>query len=361
MARKHNYLNNKDLLHEIHKSKNTYCLYRNPKIDHDFDMILDSIDEITQSSESIRGKDENGDDIVEMIPNIQLAKEFKAKRLSKFSYDQAVKAGEKVKQAQFAIDPESYSNGDIIFRINEFAHVPWAPPKVSKIKPKRKKIVQSSLLVNVDEEADTFNVKKKKYVKCNFPPFYHYRYEGDNLIQVGKSHWKGEYKNGEFIGKFSTKHGNMTEKLALMFMKLCERYATKGNWRGYTYNDEMRGQAMLQLSTVGLQFNEFKSQNPFAYYTAIVNNAFTRVLNIEKRNQVIRDDILESNELTPSYTRQNENEMAMKAGTEGARHGAIIKIGNDGSRRIMSEAEIAKIKEDAPGSGRMGKKKTVKK
>ena len=103
----------------------------------------------------------------------------------------------------------------------------------------------------------------------------------------------------------------MTEKLALMFMKLCERYATKGNWRGYTYNDEMRGQALLQLSTVGLQFNEAKSQNPFAYYTAIVNNAFTRVLNIEKRNQVIRDDILEQNDLTPSFTRQNENDMAM--------------------------------------------------
>ena len=50
MARKHNYLNNKDLLHEIHKSKNTYCLFRNPLIDHDFDMILDSVDEITEAN-----------------------------------------------------------------------------------------------------------------------------------------------------------------------------------------------------------------------------------------------------------------------------------------------------------------------
>lgn len=360
MARKHNYLNNKDLLHEIHKSKNTYCLYRNPKTDHDFDLILDSIDEITQSSESIRGKDAEGKDMIEMIPNIQLAKEFKAKRLSKFAYDQAVKAGEKVKQAEFAIDPESYGDGDIVFRINQFAHVPWAPPKVSKTKPKRKKIVQSPLLVETDEETV---VAKKKYVKCNFPPFYHYRYVDNELMQVGKSHWKGQYKSGEFIGKFSTKHGNMTEKLALMFMKLCERYATKGNWRGYTYNDEMRGQAMLQLSTVGLQFNEFKSQNPFAYYTAIVNNAFTRVLNIEKRNQVIRDDILESNELTPSYTRQNENEMQMKVDGGMVTHGDVISINAEsGDRRVMSVAEIEKIKEDAPGSGRMGhKRKTVKK
>jgi hypothetical protein len=91
-----------------------------------------------------------------------------------------------------------------------------------------------------------------------------------------------------------------------MFIKLCERYATRSNWRGYTYNDEMRSQALLQLSQIGLQFDESKSQNPFAYYTAAITNSFTRVLNIEKRNQNLRDDILEMNNLTPSYTRQGD-------------------------------------------------------
>jgi ABC-type dipeptide/oligopeptide/nickel transport system ATPase subunit len=90
-------------------------------------------------------------------------------------------------------------------------------------------------------------------------------------------------------------------------MKLCERYATRSNWRGYTYNDEMRSQALLQLSQIGLQFDESKSQNPFAYYTAAITNSFTRVLNIEKRNQNLRDDILQMNNLNPSYTRQMAN------------------------------------------------------
>jgi hypothetical protein len=67
----------------------------------------------------------------------------------------------------------------------------------------------------------------------------------------------------------------------------------------------MRSQALLQLSQIGLQFDESKSQNPFAYYTAAITNSFTRVLNIEKRNQNLRDDILEMNNLNPSYTRQN--------------------------------------------------------
>jgi len=37
------------------------------------------------------------------------------------------------------------------------------------------------------------------------------------------------------------------------------------------------------------------------------------VLNLEKKNQAIRDDILESAGLNPSYTRQNENENAKSA------------------------------------------------
>ena len=78
---------------------------------------------------------------------------------------------------------------------------------------------------------------------------------------------------------FSSKdHGKATNKLALMWMKLCDRYATRGNVRGYTYNDEMRGQAILQLAQIGLQFDESKSQNPFAYYTAAVTNSHLYVL-----------------------------------------------------------------------------------
>ena len=109
-------------------------------------------------------------------------------------------------------------------------------------------------------------------------------------------------------GCFNHKHGKATDKLAMMWLKLVDRYATRGNVRGYTYNDEMKGQAILQLAQIGLQFAESKSDNPFAYYTAAVTNSFVRVINIEKRNQNIRDDILEMNDLNPSYTRQIEGE-----------------------------------------------------
>jgi hypothetical protein len=117
-----------------------------------------------------------------------------------------------------------------------------------------------------------------------------------------------------------------------MFIKLSERYAQRSNWRGYTYIDEMKGQAILQLSQIGLQFDESKSENPFAYYTAAVTNSFTRILNIEKKNQNIRDDMLEEAGLTPSSTRQNSHEYA----EETARQAELYK----NLRMPKSEDEI---------------------
>lgn len=260
--RKINYLNNKDLLAEIHRSKNTFCSYVEKEF-HQYDIILDSIDSINQKT-------------------IQEAKQNKAKRLQQIDFEDRKLAGEKVKQADCEIDYKKITKEELIFRVMTFEHIPEEPG--------RKK--------NPKTVADT-------KVKLNFPPFQHWKYNDESeLICVGKSHWKGDIETGDF----NLEHGKATDKLARMWMKLCERYATRGNVRGYTYNDEMRGQAILQLAQIGLQFDESKSNNPFAYYTAAVTNSFVRVINIEKRNQNIRDDILEMNDMNPSYTRQHAGE-----------------------------------------------------
>jgi hypothetical protein len=187
----------------------------------------------------------------------------------------------KTKLAQVTPDWRKIEKTSLVFRIMTFDHIPKAPGRKRKTK-------------TIADEHE----------RCNFPPFQHWRFdENDNLVCVGKSHWEGGMQNGSF----SKGHGRVTEELGRMFLKLADRYGTRSNWRGYTYNDEMRAQAVLQLSQIGLQFDESKSENPFAYYTAAVTNSFTRVLNIEKKNQNIRDDILQENNLNPSFTRQNEN------------------------------------------------------
>jgi hypothetical protein len=276
---KHNYLNNRDILKEIHKSKTTYCSFLAPE-DGDYDIILPGVDKINKK-------------------NITEGRKLRAERLGRAAYDAAQSATTvKLKLDDFSVKPSKIKDTEVVFRIMTWEHIPIDDVKTKKAADKLAED-DDVLLTEYDDLVPA--VAPAKYVKVNFPPFQHYKIDDNgNSYCVGKSHWQGDLDKG----KFSKEHGTMTKKLAHMFMKLCERYATRSNWRGYTYNDEMRSQALLQLSQIGLQFDESKSQNPFAYYTAAITNSFTRVLNIEKRNQNLRDDILEMNGLTPSYTRQ---------------------------------------------------------
>lgn len=267
MAQK--YLNNKDLLSEIHKSKMSFTWTKSPQYDRP-DIIVDDVNDINTSV-------------------FDQAKQNKAGRMKDIAYQAAVAdysgpANKKPKQKEFLVDPTTIPDEDITIRVMNMDHIP--------LEPGRKK--------NPRNEAET-------KAKVNFPAFKHYAKINGEITEVARSHWKGGLKSG----KFSVDHGSITNELGKMYLKLVERYSQRANWRGYTYIDEMRGQALLQLAMIGLQFNEAKSDNPFAYYTAAITNSFTRVLNIEKRNQNIRDDILIDSGHLPSYSRQiaHENEM----------------------------------------------------
>ena len=282
--RKVNYLNNKDILKEIHKSKLTYCSFISPDIGS-YDMIVSGVDKITKKS-------------------VNEARKMRAERLAKEQQEAELLLGNKRKLDEFLTPTKDIPVTDVVFRVMTWEHIPIDDVKQKKADLKAQEEYDADE-DNFETEYDEPTVIKgaTKYMKVNFPPFQHYKVDEEfTPVCVGKSHWKGDLEKG----KFTKDHGSMTAKLAHMFIKLCERYATRSNWRGYTYNDEMRSQALLQLSQIGLQFDEAKSQNPFAYYTAAITNSFTRVLNIEKRNQNIRDDILEMNNYTPSYTRQGD-------------------------------------------------------
>ena len=275
-TRKVKYLNNRDLLSEIHQSKCTFSSFTDKSYGQ-HDIIVENLEKIDQKI-------------------ISDAKQNRAKRIGLTAFNLARAAGDKkIKLADLIPDINSIENTDLIFRIMTFEHIPLAPG--------RKKTTKTT---------------SDSYEKVNFPPFQHWKFnDQEDLICVGKSHWKG----GVMTGQFSKDHGRITENLGRMYIKLSERYAQRSNWRGYTYIDEMRGQAILQLSQIGLQFDESKSENPFAYYTAAVTNSFTRILNVEKKNQNIRDDMLVEYGLTPSTTRQYQHEYA----EETARQATIYK------------------------------------
>ncbi|NJO58795.1 MAG: hypothetical protein HC836_10735 [Richelia sp. RM2_1_2] len=426
-----NYLNNRELLKEIHNSKNSFCSFIDKQYAM-YDAIVYSLDEITS----------------DLIKETLISK---AERLTKDKkYEQKES---NIKSVIVPIDSTTLLVEELVFRVMTDEHIPYDQEKPIVAKP-----------------------GEFKKTKLNFPPFKHFIISSHRLnrlgiykelefSEVGRSHWI----NGLNNGCFSLEHGTINRNLAIMFLKLVERYAQRGNWRGYcvdiktealtqrgwltydqineddiilsyennelkwskiksiyrsrfdglmhkithtsidalitpkhkllttkglveiekihkndiiilmaetnnlcikelsgcnfthiiaseltysdenypftkptayynnivwcpeteygsfvarrngkiyltgnTYNEEMRGQALLQLSQVGLQFNEAKSANPFAYYTETINNSFTRVLNTEKKNQHIRDDLLIAHNSTPSFSRQFDHEADMK-------------------------------------------------
>lgn len=263
-----NYLANKDMLAEIHKSKISYCEFIDEEKYHQHDIIVEDLSEIFDSETQ------------------EQAKQNKADRLSSSGYKAAMEQFKnkelktKPKMATYKVDPQSFTLDDLVFRVYTFEHIP--------LNNRKKKIKK----------------ERDKYMKTNFIPFKHYIIQNGQAVEVGRSH----SKNGEFC----TTHGNLTDKLSRMIILLTERYSQRYNWRGYTYLSEMVGESLLQLTQVALEFNEMKSDNPFSYYTKVLQNSFTRVLNYEKKIQKAKDEILIDMGQNPSYSRQIEHEEEMR-------------------------------------------------
>jgi hypothetical protein len=275
-VKKINYLNNKDMLKEIHQSKNTFCEYTDQKYS-DYDVIVDNLQEVF------------------LVETQNKAKAARAARFSAAAFATALANNtsrtERPKLSEYKIKPDTIPVDDLVYRVLTFEHIPLAPG--------RKK--------NPKNVADN-------HLKLNFFPFKHYIIENGATKEVGRSHSKG--------GKFNLEKGSITNKLAKMFILMVNKYGQRGNWRGYTYIDEMKGQALLQLAQMGLQFDESKSDNPFSYYTQSLQNSFTRVLNLEKKNQDLRDDLLIDSGASPSFSRQLAIESEIRQLREDAQESA---------------------------------------
>lgn len=255
--RKVNYLNNRDLLLEIHKSKNTYCYYISKEY-ADYDAIVYNITDITPEL-------------------IETAKENRADRINR-----SIK--ELLDNKSKLVSPKDFDKSDLVFRVMDETHIPEEIRKNKKAKNLR---------------------DRERVVKLNFNPFKHYIFnDAGELVEVGRSHWNNGLENG----CFSLNQGKLTDKLAMMFMKLVERYSQKGNWRGYTWLEDMKGQALMQLIDTALKFDESKSQNPFAYYTCVVTNSFRGTLNSEDKVSTIKNKLMIENGYSPSHSYAMDHE-----------------------------------------------------
>jgi hypothetical protein len=268
------YLNNADLLREIHISKMSYCWVLDDAYNM-YDYIVFDESEITEELLELATAERIKRINSSTIDKIRAEHAFTAKKAKEYADEKNLLLHD------IQID-------EVVIRVITNEHIPFIE-----------------------------NTENEKKVRTNFEPFKHYIADNTGeLYEVARSHWKGDLEDGSF----SLTHGRQTNELGKMFIKLAEEISHKPNYRNYTYLDEMMGDARIQLVKNALLFNEsilYKKVkpavqlNPFAYYTSFVNNAFRSVLNSEKNVRNIRDDLLELQGFNPSHTRQIEIEMKM--------------------------------------------------
>lgn len=76
--------------------------------------------------------------------------------------------------------------------------------------------------------------------------------------------------------------------------QIATRLATKPNFSGYTYKEEMISDGLENAIQALGNFNPEKSSNPFAYFTQIIWYAFLRRIEKEKKQLYIRHKVTES-------------------------------------------------------------------
>jgi DNA-directed RNA polymerase specialized sigma subunit len=79
-----------------------------------------------------------------------------------------------------------------------------------------------------------------------------------------------------------------------VFLKMATHIASKGNFSGYSFKEDMVGDAIQNVIQYLENFDPKKSHNPFAYFTQIIIYAFIRKIAKEGVHSYIKQKSLES-------------------------------------------------------------------
>lgn len=107
------------------------------------------------------------------------------------------------------------------------------------------------------------------------------------IVEIEKS--RERFQRGH--NKKRTPAESLTPELVNMLVLLVDKYASRWNWRGYSFIEDMKSEALLSLCQNALKFNPEKSDNGFGYYTQIIKYAFLTYMDREGKQSKIRDQI----------------------------------------------------------------------
>ena len=75
----------------------------------------------------------------------------------------------------------------------------------------------------------------------------------------------------------------VSREIGFAIMQICNRLSSKGNFYGYPFREDMIGDGIEVALKSVLKYNPKKYNNPFAYFTRCIWNAFIKKIKDEKR------------------------------------------------------------------------------
>lgn len=87
-----------------------------------------------------------------------------------------------------------------------------------------------------------------------------------------------------------------------------KRLASRGNFAGYSFKEEMIGDAIENIVQYYRNFDPTKSKNPFAYLTQIAYYAFVRRILRERRQSYIKHKLIQNSDILDTIVTEEHDE-----------------------------------------------------
>ena len=101
----------------------------------------------------------------------------------------------------------------------------------------------------------------------------------------------------------------ITEYIGECFYKIATHLSYRPNFINYTYREEMIGDGIENCIQYAKNFDPEKSKNPFAYFTQIIYYAFLRRISKEKKQQSIKQKMIDNDTLKTHETMDFDDEV----------------------------------------------------
>ena len=112
--------------------------------------------------------------------------------------------------------------------------------------------------------------------------------------------------------------------------KISTRLASRPNFSGYTYKDDMISDGLENAIQALGNFDPEKSSNPFAYFTQIIWYAFLRRIDKEKKQLYIKHKVIENSVIHGTAVEKNDGDSG---------DAAFIDLNNDYMNNFVQNFE----------------------